>query len=120
MCIRDREQLATKDVPDLQKVLPFEFRAAVMKGRSHYLCPSRLQMIRRNGPSSIEEMRVLAKVLLWLPTTINGDGDELFIPNQAERAVWNRLSADNEVCNNERCAETGCFFFCLLYTSPSP
>ncbi len=106
-----QEQLATKDVPDLQKVLPFEFRAAVMKGRSHYLCPSRLQMIRRNGPTSIEEMRVLAKVLLWLPTTINGDGDELFIPNQAERAVWNRLSADNEVCNNERCAETGCFFF---------
>jgi DNA polymerase-3 subunit epsilon/ATP-dependent DNA helicase DinG len=106
-----QEQLATKDVPDLQKVLPFEFRAAVMKGRSHYLCPSRLQMIRRNGPSSVEEMRVLAKVLLWLPTTIGGDGDELFIPNQAERAAWHRLSADNEVCTNDRCAETGCFFF---------
>ncbi|HET7375941.1 MAG TPA: exonuclease domain-containing protein, partial [Anaerolineae bacterium] len=106
-----QEQLATKDVPDLQKVLPFEFRAAVMKGRSHYLCPSRLQMIRRNGPSSVEEMRVLAKILLWLPTTLSGDGDELFIPNQAERAVWSRLSADNEVCTNDRCAETGCFFF---------
>src|SRR5512143_1508480 len=105
-----QEQLAAKDIPDLQKILPFEFRAAVLKGRSHYLCPTRLQMMRRNGPSSVEEMRVLAKVLLWLPSTVNGDGDELFIPSAAERAVWMRLSADNAGCTSERCAATDCFF----------
>jgi ATP-dependent DNA helicase DinG len=105
-----QEQLAAKDLPDLQKILPFEFRSAVMKGRSHYLCPTRLQQLRRTGPGTVEEMRVLAKILMWLPSTVSGDGDELFIPNPAERAVWSRLSADNEVCTAERCAETGCFF----------
>jgi DNA polymerase-3 subunit epsilon/ATP-dependent DNA helicase DinG len=105
-----QEQLAVKDIPDLQKILPFDFRAAVMKGRSHYLCPSRLQTLRRNGPANADELRVLAKVLLWLPSTVNGDGDELFIPNPAERAVWSRLSADNEGCTSERCAATDCFF----------
>ena len=105
-----QEQLATKDVPDLQKVLPFEFRAAVLKGRSHYLCPARLQQLRRQGPSTIDELRVLVKVLLWLPSTVNGDGDELFIPNPAERAAWSRLSADSEACTTERCAATDCFF----------
>ncbi|NTU62211.1 MAG: DEAD/DEAH box helicase [Chloroflexi bacterium] len=105
-----QEQLAAKDVPDLQKILPFEFRAAVLKGRSHYLCPSRLQLMRRQGPTNADELRVLTKVLLWLPSTVNGDGDELFIPNAAERAVWTRVSADSESCTSERCAATDCFF----------
>jgi len=105
-----QEQLATKDIPDLQKILLFDFQSAVMKGRSHYLCPSRLQTLRRNGPTNADELRVLTKVLLWLPSTVNGDGDELFIPNPAERAVWTHLSADNESCTNERCAATDCFF----------
>jgi ATP-dependent DNA helicase DinG len=105
-----QEQLAAKDIPDLQKILPFEFRAAVLKGRSHYLCPSRLQTMRRQGPANADELRVLTKVLLWLPSTVNGDGDELFIPSPAERAVWTRLSADSEGCTAERCAATDCFF----------
>lgn len=105
-----QEQLAAKDVPDLQKILPFEFRAAVLKGRSHYLCQTRLQQLRRTGPTNVDEMRVLAKVLLWLPSTVSGDGDELFIPNANERAAWTRLSADNEACTTERCASTDCFF----------
>src|SRR5512140_2230821 len=41
---------------------------------------------------------------------MSGDGDELFIPNAAERAVWTRLSADNESCTSERCAASDCFF----------
>jgi DNA polymerase-3 subunit epsilon/ATP-dependent DNA helicase DinG len=105
-----QEQLAAKDVPDLQKILPFEFRAAVLKGRSHYLCPSRLQMMRRQGPTNADELRVLTKVLLWLPSTVNGDGDELFIPNAAERTVWTRLSAESEGCTAEKCAASDCFF----------
>ncbi len=105
-----QEQLAAKDVPDLQKILPFEFHAAVLKGRSHYLCPSRLQQLRRSGPANADEMRVLVKVLMWLPSTVSGDGDELFIPNAAERAAWSRISAESEACTAERCAANDCFF----------
>ena len=54
-----QEQLAAKDLPDLQKILPFEFRSAVLKGRSHYLCPSRLTQPRRNAHSSAEELRAV-------------------------------------------------------------
>ncbi len=108
-----QEQLALKDVPDLQKAIPDEFRAAVLKGRSHYLCPSRFNTMLKNGPINADEMRVLAKVLLWMPNTIGGDGDELFLPAPAERAVWGRLCADNPTCTAERCAawsDGGCFF----------
>ena len=108
-----QEQLALKDVPDLQKALAAEFRAAVLKGRSHYLCPARYATMLKNGPVNVDEMRVLAKILLWLPTTVSGDGDELFVPSAAERAVWARLSADNPTCTADRCAawgDDGCFF----------
>jgi len=109
-----QEQLYAKDLPELAKLLPFEFHAAVLKGRSHYLCPARLKALRHAGPASPEEMRVLCKVLLWLPGTVTGDGDELFLPNAVERAIWARLNADNEACTPERCAafQRGeCFFY---------
>jgi ATP-dependent DNA helicase DinG len=109
-----QEQLYEHDVPDLQKILPFQFRASVLKGRSHYLCPQRLNTLRRSGPQSPDEMRVLCKVLLWLPNTVSGDGDELFLPTAADRASWSRLSADNEACSPDRCAAYAkgrCWFY---------
>lgn len=109
-----QEQLYAKDLPDLQKILPFEFTACILKGRSHYLCPQRLASMRHSGPQSEDEMRVLCKVLLWLPGTVTGDGDELFLPVLAERAAWSRLSAENEACSPERCtfyASGKCWFY---------
>src|SRR3954470_20682510 len=38
-----QEQLLYKDIPILEKVLPVEFKAALMKGRQNYVCPHRLQ-----------------------------------------------------------------------------
>jgi ATP-dependent DNA helicase DinG len=109
-----QEQLYRKDLPDLARVLGLEFRAAVLKGRSHYLCPARLAALRQVGPSSPEEMDVLARVLIWLPHTIDGDGDSLFLPTPTERAIWQNLSAEFDGCDPERCRffhRRDCFFY---------
>ena len=109
-----QEQLYDKDLPDLARVLPFDFHAAVLKGRSHYLCQARLQALRRRGARSADEARVLAKILVWLPETVDGDGDTLFLPNPVERGIWWQLSADNEGCDPERCRrfqEGACYFY---------
>jgi predicted DnaQ family exonuclease/DinG family helicase len=98
-----QEQLHLKDVPDLAAILPLDFRAVVLKGRSHYLCPVRLAAMRRRGARSPHEARVLAKVLVWLLETQDGDGDSLFLPGPTEQGVWLRLSAQYEGCNPERC-----------------
>src|ERR1700742_1280492 len=37
-----QEQLLYKEIPILTKILPVEFKAALMKGRQNYLCPRRL------------------------------------------------------------------------------
>ncbi len=109
-----QDQLFRKDVPELQKLLPFEFRAAVLKGRSNYLCQRRLEAVRKTGVSSPEEMRMLAKVLVWLPSTQTGERDELFMPDPIEQALWGKISAESDTCTLERCRyrERGrCFFY---------
>jgi ATP-dependent DNA helicase DinG len=109
-----QEQLYRKDVPDLEAILPFDFRAVVLKGRSHYLCPARLQALRSSGAKSPEQARVLAKILIWLLETEDGDGDALFLPTGLERSMWRRLSAEYEGCRPDRCRyfQRGvCYFY---------
>ncbi|MGD2146228.1 MAG: helicase C-terminal domain-containing protein [Anaerolineae bacterium] len=109
-----QEQLYHKDMPDLQHALDMEFDAVILKGRSHYLCPARLQALRHRGPRSPEQARVLAKILIWLLGSEDGDGDDLFLPTALERSMWHRLSADYEGCNPERCRffQRGvCYFY---------
>ena len=98
-----QEQLANKDIPLLDGIALTDFRAMVLKGRSHYLCRRQFQALRRRGASTEEELRVLSKILIWLPNTLNGDGDELFLPTAQEWAVWAHVSAIPENCNVRDC-----------------
>ncbi|MFQ5814691.1 MAG: ATP-dependent DNA helicase, partial [Anaerolineae bacterium] len=63
---------------------------------------------------SLEEMRLLAKILVWLPSTVTGDRAELFMPDYKEQALWSRVCADAETCLTDRCRyrEKGkCLFY---------
>ncbi|MBI5876155.1 MAG: DEAD/DEAH box helicase family protein [Chloroflexi bacterium] len=107
-----QDQLIEKDIPDLRKILPGDFRALVIKGRSNYLCRHRFEQFQRKSEKSPIEIRLLAKVLAWLPTTTTGDRAELSISPDEER-VWAQVCAD-ETCNAQSCPyyQRGtCFFF---------
>ncbi len=108
-----QDQLYLKDIPDLRALLPFEFKAALLKGRSNYVCRRRLDTLRKSDKLTAEEVRVLAKVLAWLPSTTTGDSAELTLMG-AENQVWSRLSSDQDHCSAEHCAlrqENKCFFY---------
>ncbi|NLX08096.1 MAG: DEAD/DEAH box helicase, partial [Chloroflexi bacterium] len=68
-----QDQLIDKDLPILSEALGVECRAAVVKGRGNYLCPRRLATLRRRRPTSVGELRVLAKILVWLLESDSGD-----------------------------------------------
>jgi DNA polymerase-3 subunit epsilon/ATP-dependent DNA helicase DinG len=109
-----QDQLIHKDIPDLQSALDLDLRAIVLKGRSNYLCPRRLDNLRRRGPRTPEEMRILGKVLVWMQDSASGDRGEINLNGPAERDVWFRLSAEDEACTTETCLQRtggGCPFF---------
>ncbi len=98
-----QDQLIKKDIPDLCKALELPLRVAVLKGRANYLCPRRLAAMRRRKPENVHEMRVLAKVLVWLLDSQTGDRTEINLNGNVERMVWSRLSAEDEGCRLEIC-----------------
>lgn len=99
-----QEQLMQKDLPSVRNALGLDLRAAVLKGRSNYLCPRRLQLMRKNGPNTIDEARVLSKILVWSWDGASGDRSDLNLNRPSEKEVWNRLSAEDEGCSSETCA----------------
>jgi len=108
-----QDQLYNKDVPDLQRIVPVEFSATVLKGRGNYLCLRRLNAFRRLRQLDDDEVRVLAKVMAWLPTTTTGDRADLLLINK-EPQVWSQIMATPETCLGDRCPykQSGqCFFY---------
>ena len=97
-----QDQLFTKDIPDLQDILPIKFRAAILKGRSNYICLRRLAAFRRASSLQGHEVRFLAKVLTWLPTTETGDRTELILVRE-DFKTWRRIRSEPETCLGERC-----------------
>ena len=108
-----QDQLISKDIPDLGQILPFDFHAAVLKGRSNYVCPRMVNALRRRGPSDLNEMRLLAKLLVWLPQSKTGERGEISLRSPGEQRAWSALNADNEGCSAEICA--GLLDRCPLY-----
>ncbi|MBC7878223.1 MAG: 3'-5' exoribonuclease [Anaerolineales bacterium] len=98
-----QDQLIKKDIPDLQAALNLDVRAAVLKGRANYLCPRKLGHMRTHGPKDANEMRVLAKIIVWGLENTSGDRNELNLTGPVEREVWGRLSAEDENCDTETC-----------------
>ncbi|MBP7693668.1 MAG: DEAD/DEAH box helicase family protein [Anaerolineales bacterium] len=98
-----QDQLINKDIPDLRAALGLDFRAALLKGRGNYLCPRRLDNMRRHRPKSAEEMRVLAKVLVWLSQP-EADRQPISL-GPIDRAGWARLSAEDENCTLDTCRD---------------
>ena len=108
-----QDQLLNKDIPDLQKILPTEFTAVLLKGRSNYLCLRRFEAFHRTRSLSADEVRLLARILVWLPHTSTGDRAELSMAPDEQR-LWNRVCSERETCLGDRCKhrEAGeCFLY---------
>ena len=59
--------------------------------------------MRRRKLENVDELRVLAKVLVWLQSSTSGDRNEINLNGSAESLVWSRLSAEDEGCKLEVC-----------------
>jgi ATP-dependent DNA helicase DinG len=90
-----QEQIFTKDLPLVREVLAehgVEFKAALMKGLSNYLCKRRLSERLRGGePVSAD----LARIERWSYTSADGDRAELEDLEEGAHA-WRDVSSSTE------------------------
>jgi DNA polymerase-3 subunit epsilon/ATP-dependent DNA helicase DinG len=103
-----QDQLVEKDLPELSHIVPFEVRSAILKGKRNYLCTRLFQQMRHSGPSNADEMILYGRILAWLPHSDSGDISGISLRTQGERLAWAKLSAENDVCTAEKCAQEGC------------
>lgn len=108
-----QEQILNKDVPFLRAVLPYEFTAVLVKGRSNYLSLRRLNLAVQRQSALFqrpEEFDELAELKMWAGRTRDGSRSDLnFRPLPS---VWDAVLSDNGNCLGRDCSEhTECFFF---------
>jgi len=101
-----QEQIYFKDVPALRDTLGVPFTAALMKGRSNYLCLHRLDQLTDSGsggPSGAPAHEVfLPMIREWSARTDTGDRAELEdLPE--DMPLWNDVSATAETCLGTEC-----------------
>ncbi len=105
-----QDQLLNKDIPALQKILSFRFKAVTLKGRNNYVCPRRVQLFLGKANHSPKELALLIKLLIWLPRTQTGDREELFMPDRVEQALWWQVASESKICNPQTCSADSCFY----------
>ena len=98
-----QDQLINKDIPDVKNALGLDLRASVLKGRINYLCPRRLEAMRHRLPRDASELRLMAKILVWLEQGGSGELAEVNLTGPTEKEIWSRLSAQDELCSAEIC-----------------
>lgn len=106
-----QEQLFGKDVPIVQSLVPFEFTAALLKGRQNYLCPHRLKKAQQHqgdlfATGQGEQLRGLVE---WAGRTKDGTLSD--IDFQVDAAVWAQVASEAFACTPRHCGgPTGCFY----------
>ncbi len=106
-----QEQLIHKDIPILKKILPFEFEAALMKGRQNYVCPRRLERALQQSTElfTSTEQSELVRLAEWARTTTDGSLSDL--PIEPDPKVWTQVCSEAHICTAKSCGQNPrCFF----------
>ena len=108
-----QEQLVTKDIPFLQRVLPRDFNVVLAKGRRNYLSRRRLKNLlnyERGLFDTLEEVDEVAEIEEWANLTV--DGSRADLSWQPHPQVWDKVASDRDNCLGRNCdTYDTCFYF---------
>ena len=83
----------SKDLPLLERMFPWPVKAAILKGKSHYLCLPKFEHILHEEDDNYDAVLTKAQLLVWLTETETGDAAELNLPSGG-RLLWERMAYD--------------------------
>lgn len=97
-----QDQLARSQIPFLREGLGLPVEAAVLKGRTNYLCILFLQSARLSPEVRLDEHADLTRIERWAEHTTTGDRAELMDLPETSTA-WRAVAADAERCLGRSC-----------------
>ncbi|MCZ8512981.1 ATP-dependent DNA helicase DinG [Paenibacillus filicis] len=99
-----QEQLRERDIPLLHDLFPVRFKAAVFKGRSHYLCLRKFEekINTQDFDAGKDDRITAAQMLVWLGETKHGDEEELHFAGRGQQ-FWQTVESDADSCLNRNC-----------------
>lgn len=105
-----QDQLFNNDLPVIRKAIKVPFIAALLKGRSNYLCTFRLQNALTSAFGfSKEDADALTKIASWSKRTKIGDISEMSEVAEAN-PVWYQATSTVDNCLGQDCPDyAGCF-----------
>ncbi|NOX96738.1 MAG: DEAD/DEAH box helicase family protein [Nitrospirae bacterium] len=108
-----QEQLLKRDIPFLKQVLPLSFKAALVKGRSNYLCLRRWERELKSKEEglfdNVGEARDLQMIADWLQETTDGSLSDL--EKLPSNRIWNKVCSEHDNCLGKGCSyRDNCFF----------
>lgn len=97
-----QDQLFHTDLPRVTKALAVQSTAALLKGRSNYLCLHRLQIAPHLGFVNRETRSVLTEIDEWSKSTGSGDISELTTVAE-DSYVWPMVTSTADNCLGSEC-----------------
>src|SRR3990172_1415982 len=108
-----QEQLVEKDLPFLRAIMPQEFAAVLVKGRSNYISLRRMAAARDRAMTTFfaeQEFDQLKQVSQWAGRTVDGSLSDLEIRPLPQ--VWEEVRSEYGNCLGRNCPTyKNCFFF---------
>lgn len=124
-----QEQLVSKDLPAMQAALPVPFTFAIAKGRSRFVCPSRLKdktkelleqghkppgkdataadqfSVGGGSPKEDEANAMFAMLNHWETKKWNGEQESIMINEEQRKVIWPKVTTDSAGCSGKACKE---------------
>ena len=108
-----QEQLISKDIPFLNAILPVEFSAVLVKGRSNYVSLRRIKGAIEKTVALFpeqEQLQQLQEISKWSKKT--GDGSVSDLNFRPLPAVWDEVRSEHGNCLGKKCPT---YDKCLYY-----
>lgn len=100
-----QDQLFNKDLPVIRRAVKKPFMAALLKGRSNYLCSYRLKNAFESTLGfSKDDAAALAKIKSWAQRTKIGDVSEMSEVAEAD-PIWYQATSSVENCLGQDCPD---------------
>lgn len=98
-----QDQLFKKDLPKLREILSVPLKAALLKGRSNYLCHHRLALAETE-PSALYQQHTLQTLREWVGKTASGDLSETDLLEE-QSPLWPKVTSTIDNCLGQQCPD---------------